>query len=91
MARVKVTVPDDPLGRARGAALNVSRLAAAALTEELDRRAKLAALDGCLRELAAELGSVPDRERLAAEEWAADRVLGRSELPAANLAARTTA
>ena len=41
MARVNITLPDDLLSQARAAGLNVSRLAAAALAEELDRRAKL--------------------------------------------------
>ena len=41
MARVNITLPDDLLNQARAAGLNVSRLAAAALAEELDRRAKL--------------------------------------------------
>jgi hypothetical protein len=71
MARVNITVPDELVERARAAGLNVSRLAAAALTEELDRREKLAALDAYLRELDAELGPVPAEERVAAETWAA--------------------
>jgi post-segregation antitoxin (ccd killing protein) len=38
MARVNITVPDDLLGRAKVAGLNVSRLASAALAAELERR-----------------------------------------------------
>jgi len=71
MARVNITVPDDVLDRARAERLNVSRVAAAALSEELDRRARVAALDVYLRELETELGPVPPREQVAAEKWAA--------------------
>ena len=44
MARVNITVPDDVVAQAKAAGLNVSRLATAALVEELDRRNKIAAL-----------------------------------------------
>ena len=74
MARVNITVPDELLGQARAAGLNVSRLAAAALTEELDRRAKIAQLDAYLADLDTELGPIPPQERRAAREWA-DAVL----------------
>ncbi len=75
MARVNITVPDHLLERARAAGLNVSRLAASALDEELDRRTKVAELDAYLGELDAELGPVPPDEQAAAEEWA-DGALG---------------
>jgi post-segregation antitoxin (ccd killing protein) len=74
MARVNITVPDELLGRVKAAGLNVSRVATAALAEELDRRAKLAELDAYLAELDAELGPVTAEEQAAAREWA-DRVL----------------
>jgi post-segregation antitoxin (ccd killing protein) len=74
MARVNITVPDDLLGRAKAAGLNVSRLAAAALAAELERRAKVAALDAYLAELDAEFGPIPQQESVAAREWA-DQVL----------------
>jgi post-segregation antitoxin (ccd killing protein) len=74
MARVNITVPDDLLERSRAAGLNVSRTAAQALAEELDRRAKIAELDRYLQELHAELGPLSDDEREAARKWA-DRVL----------------
>ena len=79
MARVNITVPDELLERARAAALNISRLASAALAEELDRQAKIAELDSYLASLEAEFGPVPADESAAAREWA-DRVLpaGRS-------------
>jgi predicted transcriptional regulator len=70
MARVNITVPDELLEHARTAGLNVSRLAAAALAEELDRRAKIAALDAYLAEMDAELGPVPDAELQDAAAWA---------------------
>lgn len=70
MSRVNITVPDDLIDRAREADLNVSRLAASALAEELDRRAKITALDTYLAEAERELGPVPQAERDAAERWA---------------------
>ncbi len=74
MARVNITLQDDLLERARSAGLNISRLSAAALAEELDRRAKIAELDTYLRELDTTLGPTSDEERRAAREWA-DQVL----------------
>ena len=70
MARVNITLPDDLLSQARAAGLNVSRLAAAALAEELDRRAKIDELDAYLADLDNELGPVPQHELRAAQEWA---------------------
>jgi len=74
MARVNITVPDDLLDQARAAGLNVSRLASAALAEEIDRLAKLREFDAYLADLEAELGPVPQHELRAAQEWA-DEVL----------------
>jgi post-segregation antitoxin (ccd killing protein) len=70
MARVNITIPDELLEHARTAGLNVSRLAATALAEELDRLAKIAALDAYLAEMDAELGAVPDAELREAAAWA---------------------
>jgi len=70
MARVNITLPDHLLGQARAAGLNISRLAAAALAEELDRRAKIRELDAYLADLDNELGPVPQHELQAAREWA---------------------
>jgi len=70
MARVNITVPDELLNQARAAGLNVSRLAAAALAEELDRRAKINELDSYLADLDNELGPVPQHELKAARDWA---------------------
>jgi hypothetical protein len=75
MARVNITIPDELLASARAAELNVSRLAAFALSEELDRRAKITALDNYLQELEAELGPTSAAEQAAAQDWA-DRLLG---------------
>jgi len=88
MARVNITVADDLLDRAREAQLNVSRLAAAALSEELDRRAKIAALDSYLQVLDAELGPIRRDEQEAAQQWA-NQALGSSGQPAADAATRT--
>lgn len=70
MARVNISVPDELLDRARAAGLNVSRLAAGALAEELDRQTKIAELDRYLGELEAELGPVSEAEAAAARAWA---------------------
>lgn len=59
MAKVNITVPDDLLSQAKAAGLNVSRLAAAALAEELERRAKVAELDAYLADLDTEFGPIP--------------------------------
>ena len=70
MARVNITVPDELLSQARAAGLNVSRVAASAVAEELDRLAKIAELDNYLAELDAELGPLGDQEVATAREWA---------------------
>lgn len=77
MARVNITIPDGLLERARAAGLNVSRAAVSALSDELERRAKVAALDSYLRELDAMLGPVSDDEQAEAREWA-DRAFGEA-------------
>jgi uncharacterized protein YfaA (DUF2138 family) len=78
MARVNITVPDELLAQARSAGLNVSRLAASAVAEELDRLAKIAELDAYLAELDAEFGPVSEREAAAAREWA-DEITARPD------------
>lgn len=78
MARVNITVPDDVLDRARAAGLNVSRVSTSALSEELDRRAKVAALDSYLRQLSIELGPISDEDQEKAQQWV-DQALGISE------------
>jgi post-segregation antitoxin (ccd killing protein) len=80
MARVNITVPDEVIAEARAAGLNVSRLATAALVDELDRLAKIHALDAYLTELEAELGPPTAEELDDANRWA-DRILTRSTAP----------
>ncbi len=87
MARVNISLPDDLLDRARSEGLNVSRLSAAALAEELDRRARIVLLDRYLSELDDELGPVPANEQAAAAAWA-ERALGEA---ASQISPTTTA
>lgn len=75
MARVNVTISDQLLKHARGAGLNISKLTAAALCDELNRRSKLAQLDAYLAELEAELGPVDPVAMAEAARWA-DGVFG---------------
>jgi len=77
MARTNVVVPDELLEAARAEDLNVSAVVRAALTGELDRRARRRALYQWLDELDAELGEPSDNERAAAAKWA-DKVVGPS-------------
>ncbi len=81
MARVNITVPDGILQAARAAGLNVSRLATAALAEELDRQRKVTALDAYLAEMQAALGPIGVEEAAAAERWV-DSVLAGQPAPA---------
>ena len=70
MARVRVSVPDDLLGRARLAGVRLSDLVTVALEDELRRREKLQAMDEFLASLADDLGPVPAEEAAAARHWA---------------------
>lgn len=90
MARVNITVADELLNRAKAAGLNVSRLAAAALADELERRAKIAELDAYLADLDAEFGPIPEQEAAAAREWA-DQVLPARSLGAESARGARTA
>jgi len=83
MARVNITVPDELLAQARAAHLNVSRLATAALADELDRMARTTALDAYLAELDAELGPVPEQELAEARAWIGDSLGQRGQSTAA--------
>ena len=71
MAKVSVSIPDEVVTAAKSAGLNISRLATLALVDELDRLAKVAALDAYLEELEAELGPISDAEADEAARWAA--------------------
>ena len=72
--RVNITVPDNIAAEAKAAGLNVSRVATAALVEELDRRSKIAALEDYLARLEADLGPIPADEAAEAARWADDLV-----------------
>lgn len=69
MARVNITVPDDVLTQAKGAGLQISRLATAALQAELERRTKVRELEAYLDELRAAQGPVSPEDERAAEAW----------------------
>jgi len=75
MARVNISMPEHVYRQARRAGLNISQLAQGSVRRELDRLAKIAALDAYLAETEAELGPVADAEQVEAANWA-DRVLG---------------
>jgi len=77
MARVNITVPDELLGQARAAGINVSRLASAAVADELDRLAKIAEPDAYLAELDHTLGPPSEQEIADARAWA-DQLAGPS-------------
>lgn len=78
MARVNVSIPDELLRRAKIAGLNISKLTRGAIVEELDRLAKIAAVDEYLAELEAELGPISEEDEARAEAWA-DKVFGSRE------------
>lgn len=81
MTRVNITVPEDVFAQAKAAGLNVSRLATAALVEELDRRNKIRALDTYLAQLDRELGPIPLSERSAAAAWVDEMLAPGSAAP----------
>lgn len=55
--------------------MNISQLAARAISDELNRRSKLAEFDAYLAELEAEFGPPDPAEMAEVEAWA-DRVIG---------------
>jgi post-segregation antitoxin (ccd killing protein) len=81
MARVNITVSDELLDRARQADLNVSRIASAALAEQLDRLAKIAELDEYLASLEEELGPPSDEEVAEARLWVDELVQTKPSPP----------
>ena len=83
--RVNITVPDDIAAAAKAVGLNVSRVATAALVEELDRRRKIAALDDYLARLEADLGPIPADEAAEAARWADELVTVAPRSTAAGL------
>jgi Post-segregation antitoxin CcdA len=74
MTRVNITVPDEVAKLARAAGLNISRVATEALVAEIERRAKVRALDDYLDRLEGELGPISSEEQAEASRWA-DRIL----------------
>jgi Post-segregation antitoxin CcdA len=78
MARVNITVPDELLDRARAADLNISRVTAAAVAEELDRLTKIYELDRYLAELDVVLGPISDEEAAEANRWYERVTVGRA-------------
>ena len=89
MARVNISVPDELVERARAAGLNVSRLASAAVADELDRLDKIAALDAYLAALEDELGPVPPKDAAAASKWADDLLSPAPRRPTSSRSRRT--
>jgi post-segregation antitoxin (ccd killing protein) len=69
MARRNISLPDDLDDEARRAKLNVSALARRAVTDELERRRRMAALDAWLDELDATHGAPSSSARADAEAW----------------------
>lgn len=69
MARVNISVPDELLRRAKADGLNISQLARWAIADELERRAKIAAVDAYLAEQDAEFGPLGQGELAAARQW----------------------
>jgi Post-segregation antitoxin CcdA len=61
MGDVTISVPDELLHRARLAGLNLSRVTAIAIIEELRRQEELAALDAFVDEIDTGLGRQPQR------------------------------
>lgn len=78
MARVNITMPDQLYAQAREAGLNVSQLAQRAISDELNRLAKIAELDAYLADLEGQLGPTSEAERAEAKAWA-DKALGASD------------
>lgn len=69
MGRVNVSIPDELHRRAKEAELNISKLTRDSIIQELDRRAKIAAVDEYLAELESELGPISSEEQARADAW----------------------
>src|SRR5262245_58780512 len=74
MARRNISLPDDLDQRARNAGLNVSALTRQAILNELDRRERMAWLDGWLDELDEQHGPPSAKAMATARRWAAGGV-----------------
>lgn len=69
MARRNISLPDDLDEQARIARLNVSALAQRAVADELDRRARMMALDALLDELDEAHGPPSAKAKAKAQAW----------------------
>lgn len=69
MARRNISLPDELDEQARTERLNVSALAQRAVADELDRRLRMAALDGWLDELDAAHGAPSAKAQAKAQAW----------------------
>lgn len=81
MARRTISLPDDLDEQARRARLNVSALAQRAVSEELDRRRRMEALDAWLDELDAARGVPTARAKADAEAWFGSAVVASGRRP----------
>jgi post-segregation antitoxin (ccd killing protein) len=70
MGRINISVPDELVQAAKAENMNISKFMSSALAEELDRRAKIRALDEYLTELESEHGPVSAAAMAEAEAWA---------------------
>lgn len=68
-------MPDELYDQAKGAGLNISRVAQNSVRAELARLGKVAELDAYLAELEAALGPTSENERAEARAWA-DQLFG---------------
>ena len=73
MGRINIPMPDDLIAKARALGLNVSRLAAAAVTQEVRRAEKIEYIDRFLAEFDQEHGPISEHEMTEAQAWV-DRV-----------------
>lgn len=78
MARVNISLPDELYRRAKEAGLNVSKLTRDAIVDELERLAKVAAVDEYLAQMEAELGPISAEEQARADAWLR-RAMGADE------------
>lgn len=69
MGRMNISMSDDLVAKAKALGLNVSRLAAAAVAQEVRKAEKNAYIDRYLAELEAEQGPIPEHEMRDALAW----------------------
>jgi hypothetical protein len=82
MGDVTVSIPDELLYRAQLAGLNLSRLAAIAILDELGRQAQLEALDAYVDQIDAGLGRTPGGPRpRPSQPWETEPLQNRPAPP----------